>query len=276
MKPGNACQWHYGDPKDLELESVEEPKPRRIPTCPSDIIAGESIGASPNIFNTRQMTSSIKHGSRIGAVNLSLRYEQNKPDGQVRVSNPWGSFTHPAPPRDDDDDVDLDMPPLLTRGLTRSNSDSSNDSRARSKTVRKKGHPFLPPLTKYMSGEGAGPDNMVRRKGHPFLLPMAKYMKGGVDAADTRQPKTDREIFAKAMASFKCKVGIKGYDPFTNEAKWIHWWSQFRITLFSQGLNPVLDLTYTPDKPMKESDLRGCKQRYLASSRPRFKLTWGR
>jgi hypothetical protein len=114
--------------------------------------------------------------------------------------------------------------------------------------VRKKGPPFLPPLAKYMPGGGAGPDDMVRRKGHPFLPPMTKYMKGGVNAADTCRPKPDRDIFAKAMASFKCKVDIKGYDPFMNEAKWIHWWSQFRITLSSQGLNPVLDHTYTPDK----------------------------
>jgi hypothetical protein len=99
-----------------------------------------------------------------------------------------------------------------------------------------------------MPGGGAGPDDTVRRKGHPFLPPMAKHMKGGVDAADTRRPKTDQEIFAEAMASFKCKVDIKGYNPFTNEAKWIHWWSQFRNTLSSHSLNPVFDLTYTPDE----------------------------
>ena len=72
------------------------------------------MGASPNIFNTRQMTSSITRGSRIGVVNLSPRYEQDKPDRHVRVSNPWRSFTRPAPPKDDDADVDPDMPSLLT------------------------------------------------------------------------------------------------------------------------------------------------------------------
>jgi hypothetical protein len=33
-----------------------------------------------------------------------------------------------------------------------------------------------------------------------------------------------------------------------NEAKWIHWCSQFRVTLTSQGLNPVSDTTHTPDE----------------------------
>ena len=50
------------------------------------------------------------------------------------------------------------------------------------------------------------------------------------------------------MANFKCKVDIKAYEPFTKDAKWIHWWSHFRINLASQGLNPVLDITYTPDE----------------------------
>ena len=34
MKQGNASQWYHGDPEDVDLESYEEPKPRRIPTCP--------------------------------------------------------------------------------------------------------------------------------------------------------------------------------------------------------------------------------------------------
>jgi hypothetical protein len=109
MKPGNASQWYYGDPKDLDLESVKTPKPWRVPTCPSDLITGESIGASPNIFNTRQMNGLITRGSRIGATNLSVRYKQDEPDGHIRVGNPWGSFTRPAPPKDDDDDADPGM-----------------------------------------------------------------------------------------------------------------------------------------------------------------------
>jgi hypothetical protein len=89
---------------------------------------------------------------------------------------------------------------------------------------------------------------MVRKKGDPFLPPVSRFMKGGVDAADTRRMKTDKEIFAKAMGNFKCKVNIKAHNPFKEDAKWIHWWSHFRITLSSQGLSPMLDLTYTPDE----------------------------
>lgn len=73
-------------------------------------------------------------------------------------------------------------------------------------------------------------------------------MKGGVDAADTCWIKTDKEMFAKAMGNFKCNVNVKAYDPFKEDAKWIYWWSHFRITLSSQGLSPVLDVTCMPDE----------------------------
>jgi hypothetical protein len=74
-------------------------------------------------------------------------------------------------------------------------------------------------------------------------------MAEGTDPIDPnpRRPKTDQEIFAKAMAAFNCMVE-KGHEPFKNKAKWIHWWSQFNITISSQGLNPVLDVTYVPGK----------------------------
>jgi hypothetical protein len=87
--------------------------------------------------------------------------------------------------------------------MTRSNSDSSNDSKAGSK--------------------------MVRRKGHPFLLPMAKHMAGGADPADPCWPKTDQEIFAEAMAAFKCKVNIKDASP-----------SRTKLNRFTGGANSGL------------------------------------
>jgi hypothetical protein len=53
------------------------------------------------------------------------------------------------------------------------------------------------------------------------------------------------------MASFKCTVDMKGCEPFTDNAKWIHWWSQFRITISGQGLNSVPDVTHVPDETNK-------------------------
>ena len=76
--------------------------------------------------------------------------------------------------------------------MTRSNFDSSDDGKARSR--------------------------MVGMKGSPFLPPMARYMAGGADPVDPYQPKTDQEIFAKAMSAFKCKFNIKGYEPVKDEA----------------------------------------------------------
>ena len=58
--------------------------------------------------------------------------------------------------------------------------------------------------------------------------------------------KTDRELFSEAIASFKCKVDFKEYDPFKKDIEWIQWWSNFRINMASQGLNPVLNPECTP------------------------------
>ena len=87
---------------------------------------------------------------------------------------------------------------------------------------------------------------MVRRKNSPYLPPVAKFMKGGADPTDPHRLKTDKELFAEAIANFKCKVDFKEYEPFKKDIMWIQWWSNFRINMASQGLNPILDITYTP------------------------------
>ena len=148
MKPGNASQWYPGDPPDLDLELYEEPKPPQISTCPGDLFMGESIGASPNIFNTGQRDSSHTCRSLIGAANLLARYEPEQPDKGVRVTTPFGSYTVPAPPRDDGDNA---------------GSDSSNDANAKNKMARRKNHPFLPPAARFLKG-GADPADPRRPK----------------------------------------------------------------------------------------------------------------
>ena len=88
---------------------------------------------------------------------------------------------------------------------------------------------------------------MVRRKNSSYLPPAAGFMKGGADPTDPRRLKTDRELFAEAIANFKCKVDFKEYEPFKKDIMWIQWWSNFQINMASQGLNLVLDTTYTPE-----------------------------
>ena len=80
------------------------------------------------------------------------------------MSNLWGSYTRPAPPVDDDDGGEPMAPsPAAQRSTTRSNSDSSNDSKVKSRMRRKKGSPFLPPMAKYMA-EGADPEDPNPRR----------------------------------------------------------------------------------------------------------------
>jgi hypothetical protein len=115
------------------------------------------------------------------------QYPLEDAGGVIRKSNPSGSYPCPTPP--DDDGVDPKVPsPVARRSTTRSNSDSSNDSKGRSRKRQKKGSPFLPPKARWMAG-GADPNN-----------------------ANPRRQKTDQEIFAAAMAAFKCKVDIKGMN----------------------------------------------------------------
>ena len=97
MKPGNASQWYRGDSEDVDLELYEEPKPRRIPTCPGDMFVSESIGASPNIFNAGQMNKLLTPGSNIGPTNLSVRCDLDEPENQVRIKHPL-RFLHPPCP----------------------------------------------------------------------------------------------------------------------------------------------------------------------------------
>jgi hypothetical protein len=112
MKPGNFLQWYPGDPEDGDLDTVATPPPRRVPACPSDLIAGESIGASPSIFNTRQINRSNQGSVRTDPVNPRWLSDQDESDNGTRVSNPWGSYTRPTPPSGDDDGVEPGMPPL--------------------------------------------------------------------------------------------------------------------------------------------------------------------
>ena len=78
MIPGNASQWCRGDPVDTRLDSHEDPKPPRIPTCPGDMFEGESIGSSPNIFNTGQMNGSLTPRFVAGPANLAARIEAGR------------------------------------------------------------------------------------------------------------------------------------------------------------------------------------------------------
>jgi hypothetical protein len=73
-------------------------------------------------------------------------------------------------------------------------------------------------------------------------------MAGGADGnpGEPCQQQTGQEIFAAAVESFKCEVDTKVCETFNNEARWIHWWSQFRVTLNSQGLGPAIDINCTP------------------------------
>ena len=205
MIPGNASQWYRGDPVDARLDSYEDPKPPRIPTCPGDMFEGESIGSSPNIFNTGQMNRSLTPRFVVGPANLAARFEPDEPDNRVRVKTPFGSYTLPGP----------------AAGV---NSDDGSDS----------------------SKDAMSKNMMVRRKNSPFIPPSARFMKGGADPVDPRRVKTDRELFSEAIASFKCKVDFKEYKPFKKDIEWIQWWSNFRINMASQGLNPVLNPEYTP------------------------------
>ena len=213
VKPGNASQWHSRDPEDVDLESYDEPKPRPIPTCPGDMFVGESIGASPNIFNAGRMERSLAPGSNFGVTNPPVRCDVDEPEGRIRVNTPFGSYTRPAPATGDD---------------TNTGSDSCRDEKSM--------------------------NMMARRKNHPFLPPAARFMKGGADPTDPRRLKTDKELFAKAIANFKCKVDFKEYEPFKKDVMRIKWWSNFRINMASQGLNPVLDITYTPEDTVEGID----------------------
>ena len=92
-------------------------------------------------------------------------------------------------------------------------------------------------------------NRLVRRKNHPYLPPSVRFMKGGadpLDPGDPRRVKTDRELFSEAIAGFKFKVDFKECEPFKRDSEWIQWWSNFRINMASQGLNPVLNPVYTP------------------------------
>ena len=170
------------------------------------MFVSESIGASPNIFNTGQMNKSLAPGSNIGPTNLSVRHDLDEPENRIRINTPFGSYTRPAP----------------AMGV---NNDAGSDS----------------------SKDGKSKNMMVRRKNSPYLPPAARFMKGGADPTDLRRLRTDWELFAKAIANFKCKVDFKEYEPFKKDTMWIQWWSNFRIDMASQGLNPVLDTTHTPE-----------------------------
>jgi hypothetical protein len=69
MKPGDVLQWYPGDPEDGDLDAVATPPPCRVPTCPSDLIAGESIGASPKFFHTRRVNRSNQGSIRTDPMN---------------------------------------------------------------------------------------------------------------------------------------------------------------------------------------------------------------
>ena len=62
----------------------------------------------------------------------------------------------------------------------------------------------------------------------------------------TRQPCTNTEIKLAAVVAFKNKVDMKAYNPFKDKARWIQWWSGFKITLGCQGMEAVLDTGYVP------------------------------
>ena len=130
MIPGNASQWYRGDPVDARLDSYEDPKPPRIPTCPGDMFEGESIGSSPNIFNTGQMDRSLTPRFVIGPANLAARLEPDEPDNQVRVKTPFGSYTLPGP----------------AMGAAGNDEPESSNATSRNRMVRRKNSPFSPTL----------------------------------------------------------------------------------------------------------------------------------
>ena len=73
-------------------------------------------------------------------------------------------------------------------------------------------------------------------------------MAGGSDPyittpGGTRRPSTYEEVTALIMVAFKLKIDPKQFLPFKDEARWIQWWNHFQITLSSQGMDAVLDIT---------------------------------
>jgi hypothetical protein len=62
----------------------------------------------------------------------------------------------------------------------------------------------------------------------------------------TRRPHTNKEVRTSAMVAFKNKVDMKAYTPFKDEAKWVQWWSHFKITLGSWGMEAVLNAACMP------------------------------
>jgi hypothetical protein len=65
----------------------------------------------------------------------------------------------------------------------------------------------------------------------------------------TKQPHTNEEDRALTMVAFKNKINLKAFTPFKDETKWVQWWSHFKITLGSQGMEAVLGATYVPAEP---------------------------
>ena len=121
--------------------------------------------------------------------------------------------------------------PTSSRRARRGEVDSSDDdeSNARTRATRRRpGKPFIPPVTKNVSG-GADPH---------ITTP------GG-----TRRPHTYEEVTTMVMVAFKPKLDPKQFLPFKDDGRWIQWWNHFTITLSSQGMDAILDIAYAAREP---------------------------
>ena len=192
-----------------------------LPTCPSQVFAGNRIGDTPIPlqFWKRAPTSTSTRSSqpstdRVRSINPLAPYTLGWPDAAaIAPQNLFEDDPSPTP--------SVARLPSQSRRTSRGEIDSSDEECKNCNQIarRKKGRPYVPPAAKGMYG---GAD--------PFVSP------GG-----TRCPRTHEEVVSMVMVGFKHKIDPKAFTPFKDEARWIQWWNHFKITLGSQGMEAILD-----------------------------------
>ena len=166
------------------------------------MFVGESIGASPNTFNTGRRDRSLAPGSNFGTTNPPVRYDIDEPEGRIRVNTPFGSYTRPAPATGDD---------------TNAGSDSSKDEKSMNMMVRRKTHPFLPPAARFMKG-GADPTDPRRLKTDKELFTEAvANFKCKVDFKEYEPFKKD-VMWIRWWSHFRINMASQGLNPVLNSA----------------------------------------------------------